>query len=397
MTILKNKIVQNIFLILFSLFLSIYLVEGILTVINSSLMNEDLNLKRIKQAEKLGIPFDTRSHRTVVNDLRSQGVDAYFILPPFYLLKDNPDRNLLPLGTISQKLMVMHNETGKFESFISDEHGFHNPQGAWSEKKTDILIVGDSFAMGANVRSGADIRSQLANHGKKVITVGINGNGPLFTLASLIEYGKYLKPKIILWLYYELNDLEDLLRNRRNPILMNYMDDNFSQNLLNRQNQVDQEYNKLFRKLWEHKPTFLNKIKGNLFDFITLDQLRDRLSYLGRSEKSQLILFKSILEKAKNVSASWGGKLIFVNLPAFYRYFYQKDDQYMLRTQVLGTVKELDIPIIDFHQAIKKQEDPLDLFPFRVHGHYTEVGYALLASTIMSELQQIIASEHPDN
>ena len=394
---LKNKILQNIILIFISIIFSVYLLEGIITVMDSSIIIEDLNSKRIRQAQKLGIPFDKRSKRTVVDDLRAQGIDAYPVLPPFYLLKYNLERNLLPLSTISQKVIVMHNETGTFETFASDEHGFHNPRGSWDEKKTDILIVGDSFAMGANVRDGADIRSQLADYGKKVITIGMNGNGPLFNLAGICEYGKHVKPDIVLWLYYELNDLDDLSKNQECPILRNYLDENFSQNLFNRQNEIDQEYIAFYEKYWKHEETKLKRLKRILFSSITLNNLRNRLALLEDSEQSQLQLYETILRKAKNVATSWGGKLFFVYLPAYYRYFYKKDDQYAQRLQVLATIKKLDIPIIDFHETIKKQEDPLDLFPFRVHGHYTERGYNLLASTIISDLHKKLASQHRGN
>lgn len=385
---LKKRIVKNIILIICSVVFSVYLIEGIMRVMNSYIFREDLIIQRINQAKKLGIPFDKRSKRNVVNDLRTQGIDAYPVLPPFYLLKDNLELNFLPIGTISQKVMVLANETGTFETFTSDEHGFRNPQEYWGKGQTDILIVGDSFAMGANVRSGADIRSQLASYGRKVISLGMNGNGPLLKLAGLCEYGKHLKPNIVLWLYYEHNDLSDLAKNKECPLLKRYLNDNFSQDLLNRQNEIDQKYIEFYEHFCKQKDTSSKKYKSVLFRFLALNYLRNRLKLLENVKQSQLTLYETILRKSKNLSASWGGKLIYVYVPDYFRYFYKKDDRYASRDQVLATVKKLDIPIIDFHETIKKQKDPLDLFPFRVHGHFTEAGYQLLAATIMNELQK---------
>ena len=48
------------------------------------------------------------------------------------------------------------------------------------------------------------------------------------------------KPKKILWLYFEGNDLSDLNFELENEILNNYLlDENFSQNIILKQNQVD--------------------------------------------------------------------------------------------------------------------------------------------------------------
>jgi len=42
--------------------------------------------------------------------------------------------------------------------------------------------------------------------------VTYNSNGPLAELASLVEYGPLIKPKTVIWLYYEGNDPTDLGR-----------------------------------------------------------------------------------------------------------------------------------------------------------------------------------------
>ena len=58
--------------------------------------------------------------------------------------------------------------------------------------------------------------------------------------ASLVEYGKGVAPEKVLWVYYEDNDLlGDLQREKKHPLLMQYMQDRFSQNLINRQREID--------------------------------------------------------------------------------------------------------------------------------------------------------------
>lgn len=388
---MKKKIFQNILIIFCSVLFSLFIIEGSISIIDRLIFREDLNKIRLEAAKKLGVPFDTRSLKAVVDDLRSQGIEAYPVLHPFWLLEEDSERKFLPLGGLSKKVMVLDNETGTFETFKTDEHGFHNPQGSWKEGETDILILGDSFAMGACVSSGADIRSQLASYGKKVITLGMNGNEPLLMLAGLREYGKHLKPDIVLWLYYELNDLSELSKSKEISILREYLKDGFTQNLLQRQNEIDQEYLAFYEQLLkekDRKQSTTAKLSRYLFRFITLSDTRKKMRLFFDSDQAELPLFETILGKAKDLTASWGGKLYFVYLPAYYRYSLHQDDRFALRNQVIEIVKKLDIPLIDFDRTLKEQQDPLALFPFRVHGHYTEAGYGLLAAAIMAELKK---------
>lgn len=385
----NGKIYQNVILIICSIVFSLYLLEGIVSIV--SLINyisaprETGKMRRIKLAKELGRDFDERSKKEVVNDLRSQGIEAYPVLAPSFLIEDNPEQNFLPTSTISQKVLVMDNEDGNFYTFTSDKHGFHNPPGSWGEEKTDILLIGDSFAMGANICPGKNIRSQLATHENKVISLGMNGTGPLLSLASLIEYGNHLKPKIVLWLYFEGNDLLDL-RKERYTLFKNYLNDNFSQKLLQRQREIDALY-KEFYDSYTKNPVRKNyfsfdNIKRNFFEFIYMDNLRNRLNILNRD----VPLMEPILRKAKNVTSSWGGDLYFVYLPEYERYYEDWDDDYKGKANLLFLVEEIDIPIIDFDEAIKEQKDPMDLFPLRFGGHYNKTGYQLLAQTIMNKL-----------
>jgi hypothetical protein len=48
----------------------------------------------------------------------------------------------------------------------------------------------------------------------------------------------------------------------------------------------------------------------------------------------------------------------------------------------------LGIPIIDFGEKLEKKGDPLAFFPWRLPGHYTAEGYALLANQIYEEIQK---------
>ena len=56
--------------------------------------------------------------------------------------------------------------------------------------------------------------------------------------------------------------------------------------------------------------------------------------------------------------------------------------------KVLNVVKKLQISIIDINMELfSKHNDPLNLFPFRTHGHYNEEGYELVAKKILERIK----------
>lgn len=82
----------------------------------------------------------------------------------------------------------------------------------------------------------AVVRSQRPH----AVNLGINGHGPLTILATLKDYGPGLRPRLVLWFYYEGNDLRDLDGWKKNsPLLMKYLTPSFSQHLFERQPEID--------------------------------------------------------------------------------------------------------------------------------------------------------------
>jgi len=131
---------------------------------------------------------------------------------------------------------VATNENGYYMVYPSDRYGFNNPDSEWDAEQVEWLLTGDSFTEGVAVNPGEDVAGQIRLITKQpTINVGRGGNGPLIELAELREYAELVKPKKVLWLYFEGNDLKELQREKFNPLLMQYMEDGFSQNLINRQ------------------------------------------------------------------------------------------------------------------------------------------------------------------
>src|SRR5262249_20271049 len=102
----------------------------------------------------------------------------------------------------------------------------------------DVVVVGDSFVNGACVEPGEDIASHIRRRYRLTVGLGMGGNGPLIELASMREYVPALRPKLVLWFYYD-NDLDDLEKELRDPLLRQYLDPEYTQNLLTLQDEVD--------------------------------------------------------------------------------------------------------------------------------------------------------------
>ena len=205
-----------------------------------------------KLAKKFGVEIDTRGGFEVIADLRKRGIDAVPIITPAnHLFVEQPDGSIksainiggtevIPFGGISNKVTVLCNESGPWITYTSDEHGFNNPREIWQSGQIDVAALGDSFAQGYCVTSDKNFVALIRRGYPATLNLGMAGNGPLLMLATLKEYLPRLAPKIVLWFYYEGNDLTDLQTEKKSAILMRYLKDDFNQGLLARQSDVDQ-------------------------------------------------------------------------------------------------------------------------------------------------------------
>ena len=351
--------------------------------------------QRLKIAREAGRPFDTRSIAQVVDDLRARGVDAYPAVYPFLFTPANGlvdhGRRFFPLGGISRKTTVYCNECGDYTIYEADEHGFNNPPGVWSQKETDLFLLGDSFAQGACVKPAESLDGLLRAAGKSVVNVGFGGNGPLLELAGIVEYARYLQPKKVIWLYYEGNDLTDLANEKKAPLLARYLAaDGYQQDLISRQDAIDRAWIKVTAA--EQQESVVPPPKTDPLEFLKPLELKElkrasrRLTFLFQEYvyRENPTLFSRIMAKADRMVQSWGGKLYFVYLPSFFRYDHKaKVYPFNQKDLILASVRALGIPAVDFDQVIRQNGDPLSCFPFRTNGHYNPKGYALLARTIL--------------
>ena len=385
---LGQKIRDAILTVSISLVVGLYMVEGILT----SLGLGQLNSKKIEAAAKLGVEFDERFGHEVLNDLLEEGVDAQlagtFFLNLINMHKKGDSDLLLLNGGVSKTTSVGANEGGQFAIYQSDRHGFNNPDREWDSSKLEWLLIGDSFGHGITVQPGDDIAGQIRSITKSTtINLGVGDLGPLAELAILKEYAEPLKPKNVIWLYFEGNDFKNLLREKEVPILMQYLQDNFSQNLIGQQEEIDRILKEHYAKEAKQAEVTHKTRMARLY------ALRNMISFGTGSKKSpqidyEISLFTKILTKAKDRVEAWGGKLSFVYLPSFSRYIETVDhDLYSKKSKVIELVKSLNIPVIDIHQKVFVDRPYLNFFPLRIAGHYNAKGYSEVAKAIVASIE----------
>jgi hypothetical protein len=413
---IKESIRVNIVLMTITIMASLYIIEIGITFFDPKNIKtgierdrENVN-KQVKFARQLGIEFDKRLKIDVVRDFRNDGIDAVPVIHPSFLLESEGvtigSTKLFPFGGVSKITTVGRNESGKFGVYMSDRYGFNNNDNFWENNTVNWFLVGDSMVHGSSVQTDETISGNIISiTNESVINVGYGGNGPLIELGSLVEYTKEITPKNVIWIYSETNDLSgNLDTEQKNLILMSYLRDNFSQNLVQKQMDIDEALIMLINKK-EEQISNIEAVSISRFGWLRLYRIRTLInSYLNKQPQvnsdtavtTEIIidnnvyitnLFKKILIKAKQKVELSNGNLYFVYLPGYSRYGSKvlSHDKYRKKFAVIKTVQDLDIPVIDIHkEVLKNHNDPLSLFPFRKNGHYNAEGYSEIAKAIVT-------------
>jgi len=388
----------NLALLAFSVLVSVFLSETFLAFYGH------VDIRAIKALAN-GVQVDHRSRKEVIETLRSEGRNAYLTIHPILLLRRQKrnewhsvlsldNKEILPLGGIASVVTVYNRESGQWAVFESDEYGFRNPAGTWNHDKFDLVVIGDSFAHGAGLLDSGDFASLLRSSFPNSINLASGANGPLTVFATVREYCRKLKPRFVVYFYYEGNDLGDLNKEKRTPLLMRYLgDESWSQDLYAQRNAINTMLldfgEKQIRKYYVEKPL------ARLRQIFTLSNLRARIGLdLGtkvresRRLQPDLALFETILERFREEVKACGGTFIVAYLPAWKR--YKNPATYnVYRREVLNILKTNGIPVVDLHPVFQKQADVFSLFHFGLNGHYNQTGAKLVADEVRKKLELI--------
>jgi hypothetical protein len=350
-------------------------------------------------ARRAGVAFDTRSVAEVIEALSRRGIEAWPAIVPKHTagFRTGEASDAIQHVAGIANVTTVYCNNGEHVLYRADEHGFRNPAGLHAANTAEIAVIGDSFAQGYCVPSDHDIAARLRRAVPGTVNLGVDDAGPLFELAALREYAEPLRPRVVLWLYFEGNDLEDLEWEKRQPVVPRYLEPDFGQGLRERQPAIDRRLKQIataLRRVWEQERRAA-QAEGprarpgwrRWAAFATLPQLRQRIERM-RLERAPFdeALFRAILARARERVSAWGGRLYLVYLPAWER-FGDPGAASPHRDGVLRSAKELGIGSLDVSEVFAAQGDPTSLFPLGAPGHYTASGYALVGDAILSFLR----------
>lgn len=376
---------------------------GVLIV--ATLLAADFSASRIalepalRAACKAGEKIDERDRRDVVVELRQSDPNWFPAVPANTYLENRltavDATRVVPLGGVANAQVVGCNDSGYFSTFPTDEYGFNNPHDAWEERPgKKVFFVGDSFTQGDCRRQGESIVDRVRAAVPGIINLGSGGNGPLLELAGIREYVTSGAVAQVVWMYTEVNDLQDLKRDMRNEVLVKYLDPQFSQRLRERRDDVNAIVRRYVEKLiadyLDSRPRFIPTLRTAVWHALHDGVFRLRQP-AGQSpdEPFDIELFGRVLALAKAEVEAKGGQLIFVYLPEYNRFAGQTiSEPSSYREQVLSLVARLHIRLVDIEPIVKNSPDPLALYPYRLTGHFNPEGAALVARVIERAIRQ---------
>ena len=395
----------NVVLLLSAVLTSLYVVDAVLEV-----WPQRTEITLEEAIASRSAVFDRRTKLQVAADLRATGVDAYIALPANILRAQPKDggarvmvggRSLIPLALERKRVIVHCNESGKYALFRTGEMGFNNPPDAW-RARPELTLVGDSFIEGACVDSASTLPAKIRRDYPTTLALGLDGAGPLSELGLIEEYLPRIQPRVVVWFYYEGNDLSDLTSELLVPELRAYLDGT-TQGLVQHADVLDSSLIEEFRHFhYKPPPRQASRVTamGRIGRWLRLSRLRQSLALGGVAERvaacCNLEAFGSVLRQANKTVQGWGGQFYVVYLPAPGRYSRPLSgvftDELRQRGRVLGLLRDLRIPVIDVSPAFEAAPNRAALY-FDERSHYTPAGYALAAETVVRQLRRECRAE----
>jgi hypothetical protein len=353
-------------------------------------------LEREHVAERYGVNFDARTVSEVVRDLRRQGVDALPGIsrkwPALPQVRPHLPNSFFPLSHVSDATVVECNESGEYLIYRTDEFGFNNPHGLIASGQIDVAIVGESSALGHCLPDPYSLVGRLRSSYPRTANFSLAGGGTLSQLASFREYVERLRPPVVIWVTGNLESPE-----KDDPVLSRYLQPGFSQNLFERQGEIDSAIRRLAPELQADKDRELRSElqQATAMPFrgvVTLPQIRTRLGPAGKwgvteEEGAQdLQLLTQALQQAKTAVDRWHGQLLVVLMPSYWELVTGDQPDYYANERMAGAVRAAGVRVVDGGALFARHDDPAALFTFRMASHPNPEGYEILAHGVLAEL-----------
>ena len=363
----KNKKKLNITFIYFFLILySLNFLTGFHFILNST------DYLKKKALEKMNLKYDNRSQLEYIKD------SPYLIYPMITPREIMQNNNELILSNITNSTYVQCNEFGQWKEIKTDKYGFNNKN---VRSKYNVLIAGDSFAHGFCVDKSKEIHEILTAMEIDTYSIGIAANGPMISLASMIEISNKIDFEKVYWLIFR-NDFFDLNWESSNNYLINYLREDFSgynyfENIEDK-NDLQKQFistNKNKKKNFSYKESF--------FELKFINNYLKKIFFKKKQVKINEDLINKIF-KIYNQKFMTKDKVI-IYLPN-YKCF---NEEYLLCEKEFQILKKmttnLDIKLLNFTNVIDSSSYK-DFFALGLNRlHYSELGYNKLANLIYSQ------------
>jgi hypothetical protein len=337
---------------------------------------------------------DPRSPAEVAETLRRDGQDAWPSFMPGVLRGQDTlgKKEPIALGGVANVRTVHCNEgQPSYLIYQSDQFGFLNGSDAYHSHAPAIMMIGDSYVQGHCVKVDERIVSRLRKHFPASLNFGIGDNGPLLELATLREYGQYLKPRIVIWVFFEGNDLIDLDAEKKLPALTAFLDPKHRLGFPERQAIIDrrlQSYLLVNRGVDNSSLFAWNSLRTKILPFLSLTNMWRFTGLPYGSAGYDYDLMEQILRVARDEVSSFGGEMILVYIPFAKNLqglgFYTAGRNYV-RQKILDIASDLQLPVIDLYLRIVELGG-YSAVTNAVGSHFNSRGYAMVADLMVDFL-----------
>ncbi|WOS64942.1 SGNH/GDSL hydrolase family protein [Sinorhizobium fredii] len=284
--------------------------------------------------------------------------------------------------------VVLCTSKGGVVSYTADRYGFNNPDDVYN-RRLDLMLLGDSFVEGFCLPPGEDLASSVRAGGAAAASIGIRGNGPLVELAMLGRFGEVLRPRHVMMVFVEGNDWENLERELAVPWLLEALSPDANYGWQSTAQATMREARSILAERKNTPVTGIDLLTRTslLRNFVALQQTLARLGLVYPKIAGSKPEFRKILHRAKELTKSWGGTFTLVYVPRMDRFIgpLSSDQPFdPLRRRVLVAAAAEGIPVIDLHEAMRAQAEPILLYA--PDAHFSRAGAKFAANEILRSI-----------
>lgn len=301
-------------------------------------------------------------------------------------LSDSELDKIMPLAGISKSQTLVCQENSDPVTYLSDRHGFNNPDSVWDEEVRGALI-GDSFTHGACVDNTKNIQGHLlSSFGLSTINLGFGGSSQLYQLAVINEYIDSIDTSHVFWIIFVGNDSRELKTEYQHPWLRQYLKHTFSQQLSSRQTEIDEfwtqysnSFTSLLRRYTHHLRLF------NLMNVLGIMRAQQEINRPLDEMTENVLRQIHVIKKGKQVLEDKNKKLTVVVLPD--RNTFKISAVKREYNLLIASLRDASIDTLDLRRFLDKEVDAIDQLYVNKSFHYSPEGYRVVANAIKSGMQ----------